>query len=70
MCEALTYLLDYIYIKFGANYRQIVGILTYCAPLIADLFLLRYEKDFMVCLSDNKEVEHGRLVTDTLSGLS
>ena len=42
VCEALIYLLDNIYIRFGTNlYRQIVGIPmgTNCASLIADLFL-------------------------------
>ena len=41
MCEALTYLLDNIFIRFGTKlYRQIVGIPmgTNCAPLIAGLF--------------------------------
>ena len=41
MCEALIYLLDNIYIRFGIKlYRQIVGIPmgTKCAPLEADLF--------------------------------
>ena len=42
MCDALHYLLDNIFIRFGSKlYRQIVGIPmgTYCAPLVADLFL-------------------------------
>ena len=26
---------------------------TNCAPLVADLFLLCYERDFMLSLSDN-----------------
>ena len=42
VCEALTFLLDNIYIRFGSKlYRQIVGIPmgTNCAPLVADLFL-------------------------------
>ena len=41
VCEALTFLLDKIYIRYGSKlYRQIVGIPmgTYCAPLVADLF--------------------------------
>ena len=41
MCDALHYLLDNIFIRFGSKlYRQIVGIPmgTYCAPLVADLF--------------------------------
>ena len=47
--------LDNIYIRFGTKlYRQIVGILmgTNCAPLVADLFLFCYERDFMTSLSD------------------
>ena len=55
MCEALTFLLDNIYIRFGSKvYRQIVGIPmgTNCAPLVADLFLFCYERDFMLSLSD------------------
>ena len=58
MCEALTFLLDNIYIRFGSKlYRQIVGIPmgTNCAPLVADLVLFCYERDFMLSLSeDNK----------------
>ena len=36
-------------------YRQIVGIPmgTNCAPLVADLFLFCYERDFMLSISDN-----------------
>ena len=50
MYDALSFLLDNIYIRFGTKlYRQIVGILmgTNCAPLVADLFLFCYERDFM-----------------------
>ena len=50
MCEALAYLLDNIFIRFGTKlYRQVVGIpmVTNCAPLIADLFLFCYERDFI-----------------------
>ena len=39
-----------IYIRFGTTlYRQIVGISmgTNCAPLVADLFLYCYKRDFM-----------------------
>ena len=60
MCEALIYLLDNIYIRFGTNLcRQIVGIPlgTNCAPLVADLFLFCYERDFMTSLSDVKQAE-------------
>ena len=58
VCEALTFLLDNIYIRFGSKlYRQIVGIPmgTNCAPLVADLFLFWYERDFMLSLSDDNQ---------------
>ena len=60
VCEALIYLLDNIYIRFGIKlYRQIVGIPmgTNCAPHVADLFLFCYERDFMTSLSDVKQAE-------------
>ena len=60
MCEALKYLLDNFYIRFGTKlYRQIVGIPmgTYCVPLVAHLFLFCYERDFMMSLSDLKQAE-------------
>ena len=40
-------------------YRRIVGILmcTNCAPLVADLFLFGYERDFMLSLSDNNQAD-------------
>ena len=43
VCDALTVLLDNIFIRFGTKlYRQVIGIPmgTNCAPLVADLFLL------------------------------
>ena len=53
----LTFLLDNLFIRFGTKlYRQVVGIpmSTNCAPLVADLFLFCYERDFMMSLSDDK----------------
>ena len=58
MCEALTFLLDNIYIRFGSKlYRQIVGtpMGTNYAPLVADLFLFCYERDFMLSLSEENQ---------------
>ena len=58
MCEALTFLLDNIYIRFGSKlYRQLIGIPmgTNCAPLVADLFLFCYERDFMLSLSEDNQ---------------
>ena len=41
----------------NAIYRQIEGIPmgTNCAPLVADLFLFCYERDFMLSLSDDNQ---------------
>ena len=60
MCDALHYVLDNIFIRFGSKlYRQIVGIPmgTNCAPLAADLFLFCYERDFVLSLSDNNQID-------------
>ena len=59
-CDALHYLLDNIFIIFGSKlFRQIIGIPmgTNCAPLVADLFLFCYERDFMLSLSDNNQID-------------
>ena len=58
VCDALSFLLDNIYIRFGTKlYRQIVGIPmgTNCAPLVADLLLFCYERDFMKGLSSDNQ---------------
>ena len=60
VCDALSYLLDNIYIRFGTKlYRQIVGIPmgTNCAPLVADLFLYCYERDFMDSLNHANQAD-------------
>ena len=60
VCEALTFLLDNIYIRFGTKlFRQNVGIPmgTNCAPLVADLFLFCYETDVMMSLSVENQFE-------------
>ena len=60
VCEALTFLLDNIYIRFGIKlFRHIVGIPmgTKCVPLVADLFWFCYERDFMICLSVENQSE-------------
>ena len=56
--DALSYLLDNIYIRFGTKlYRQIVGIPmdTNCVPLVADLFLYCYENEFMDSLNHDNQ---------------
>ena len=58
MYDALHYLLDNTFVRFGSKlYRQVVGIPmgTNCAPLVEDLFLFCYERDFMFSLSDNNQ---------------
>ena len=60
VCDALSFLLDNIYIRFGTKlYRQIVGIsmFTNCPPLVADLFLFCYERDFMKDLSSENQAD-------------
>ena len=60
VCYALTFLLDNIFIRFGTKlYRHVVGIPigTNCAPLVADMFLFCYERDFMMSLSDDKQTD-------------
>ena len=60
MCYVLHYHLDNIFIRFGSKlYRQIVGIPmgSNCAPLVADLLLFCYERDFMLSLSDNNQTD-------------
>ena len=57
--DALIYHLDNIYIRFGSKlYTQNVGIPmgTNCVPLVADLFLFCYERDFMKSLTKEKKV--------------
>ena len=58
--EALTFLLDNIYIRFGTKlFRQFVGIPmgTNFAPLVTDLFLFCHERDFMMSLSVKNQSE-------------
>ena len=60
VCDAPVYLLDNIFIRFGTKlYRQTIGIPmgTYCAPLVADLFLFCYERDFMKSLSRENQAD-------------
>ena len=58
VCDALTFLLDKIFIRFGTKlYRKVVGIPMGINSLVADLFLLCYERDFMISLSDDKQAD-------------
>ena len=58
--EAFTFLMENIYVQFDDMiYQQIVGIPmgTNCAPLLADLFLYCYERDFMSNLQKSKRFD-------------
>ena len=60
VCKSLSFLLDNIYVRFGdAVYRQVIGIPmgTNCAPLVADLFLYCYERDFMLSLKPDTQAD-------------
>ena len=60
MCDALHYLLDNIFIRFGLKlYKHIVSIPmgTNCTLLVADLFLFCYERDFMLSLFENNQTD-------------
>ena len=60
VCDALSFLLDNIYIRYGTKlYRQIIVIPmgTNCAPLVADLFLFCDERDFMKDLSSDNQAD-------------
>ena len=68
LCEAFTFLMENIYVQFdGMVYQQIVGIPmgTNCAPLIADLFLYCYERDFMSDLQKSKRFDLIDMFNDT-----
>ena len=58
VCDALSYLLDNIYIRFGNKlYGHVVGIPmgTNCAAIVTDLFLFWYERDIMTSHSDDNK---------------
>ena len=71
VCEALTFLLDNIYTRLYdlvLSYldKLLVPMGTNCAPLVADLFLFCYERDFMMSLS----VENQSEIIEALSSTS
>ena len=58
VCKSLSILLDNIYVRFGdAVYSQVIGIPmgTNCAPVVEDLFLYCYERDFMLSLKSDTQ---------------
>ena len=60
--------MENIYVQFGnIVYQQIVGIPkgNYCAPLISDLFLYSYVRDFMSDLHKSKQHDLIDMFNDT-----
>ena len=60
VCDAMTFFFDNIFTRFGTKlYTEVVWtpMGTNCTPLIADLFLFCYERDFMMPLSDDKQAD-------------
>ena len=53
--KALSFLLDNINVRFEKNEVKGISMGTNCAPLVADLFLFSYERDFMLSLSPDKQ---------------
>ena len=68
VCESLTLLLDNIFVRYGnILYRQVIGIPmgTNCAPLVADLFLYYYERNFMLSLDKQSQADVISAFNDT-----
>lgn len=68
VCEALSFLLDNIFVRYGNTvYRQVIGIPmgTNCAPLVADLFLFCYESEFMSNLRKDNKIDIINAFNDT-----
>ena len=59
VCDAILFLLDNFYIRFGTKLYRPIGIPmgTSFAPLVADLFLFCYERDFMKYLSSDNQAD-------------
>ena len=51
------HVLDNIFIRFGTQTNYEIPMGTNCAPLIADLFFFCYERDFMMFLSGDTQVD-------------
>ena len=60
VCDALIFLLGNIFVQLSTKlYRQVVGLPmgTNCTPLVADLFLFCYEREFIMSLSNDKQAD-------------
>ena len=55
LCGAIDYLPNKMFIRFLSKLYRLIAVIPMdntCAPLVADLFLFCYERDFMLSLSD------------------
>ena len=60
MCDALHYLLDNIFIRFGSNYIDKLSVFQWVLIVLLLLqicFFFCYERDFMLSLSDNNQTD-------------
>ena len=60
LIEWVNYIIDNSYIHFqGKIYRQVIGIPmgTSCAPYLANIFLHKYEYDYIYALIRNKNIK-------------
>ena len=55
VCDALSYLMDNIYIRFGTNCWNSDGYKL--RPSVADLFLYCYERDFVDSLNHDNQAD-------------
>ena len=63
ICKMTEFLVDNIYVRSGGQlFQQMVGIPmgTYCAPLLADLFLYSYENEFLYKLIKEGKIKLAR----------
>ena len=54
-CVKLSPFSQTFYIRFGSKLYVGIPMGTKCAPLVADLFLFCYERDFMLSLSEDNQ---------------
>ena len=59
VCDDLSYFLDDIYIAFGTKLYRHSGIPmgTNCPPIVVDLVLYCYERDFMDSLNHDNQAD-------------
>ena len=58
MCAALQYLLDNIFTRFCSKFYTVdIPVGANFAPLVVDLFLFCYERDFMLSLQGNNQTD-------------